>query len=138
MIRGMNRKIFIFTANAIYFFVLVNFKSEMLHRAPVIFQGFSAGRFARGSRHRQIANFHPLRRGKKVHVGWVVKQRITEAAFVDHQWPQAGHLGVNRAGEPSRAGADANNIVGIAHVHSVRWPLEKFNFAAVCNLMIRE
>jgi hypothetical protein len=129
-IGGMHYKRPIVAAESLHPLVLPHFNPEVLHSPPVIFQRLGPRRLAAGDGHRQRANLHALRRREEVHVHRIVKQRIAQAAFVNHQRAQPFDFRFNRRRETRRPRANADNVVSCVHGHSVRWDAAEFNSIA--------
>lgn len=79
--------------------------------AAIIFEGFGARGFAAEGSHREIADLHAFGSGEENHIGWIVIERVAEAAFVDDERTKAGAFGFDGASESSGAGADADEVV---------------------------
>ncbi len=97
--------------------ILRDFDAVVFGGAAIVFEGFGARGLAAESGHGEIADFHAFGRGEENHVGWIVIERVAEAAFVDDERAEIGAFGFDGAGESGGAGADANDVVGVGVVH---------------------
>src|SRR5580692_7927512 len=110
-IGGVHSEGVVAACDAVHFFVLMNFDFEMFDGAPVIFQSFGASGLEVGDGHRQVADFHAFGRGEKSHVGRIVEQRVTEAAFIEDKRGEALEFGFDGTGQAGGAGANADDVV---------------------------
>ena len=97
--------------DAIDFLIERGLDAVMLGRSAVILQRLRARGLAARARERQVADLHALGRGEEKHVRRVVVERIAQAAFVDHQRPQACALSLDGACKTGGPGPDADHVV---------------------------
>jgi hypothetical protein len=86
---------------------------------PIIFQSLGTGRLTADRGHREVTDFHSLRRGEEEHVDRIVIERIAKTAFVDDQGAHPGALRFNGAGKARRPRTDANDVVVKVSAHKI-------------------
>src|ERR1700736_3968601 len=66
------------------------FQSIVLSALAIILERLGTCRFLSRTGEGQIADFKKLRRSEEHHIDRIMVERVAQATFIDHQWPQAG------------------------------------------------